>query len=129
MKSIFKKTIYACIIGTLLTSCYKDDTKPTDFRDKYIGKYQVSENISCYGPCGTCSSLKDTVIIVDYGITDSTLSILGRDVYLDSTEHYHNYHYSLRLWNDSIYSDFMNGGLGCGKKETYNGLKISNNPL
>jgi hypothetical protein len=54
--------------------------------------------------------------------------VLGREVYLDSTGHYYAYHYSLRLWNDSISSTFMNGGLGCGQYEIYKGYRISTTP-
>lgn len=110
----------------IFISCDKDDTKPSDFRDKYIGMYQVKEEINCYGSCQSCSSQRDTVIKVNYGLTDSTLNVLGRDVYLNSTGSYHNYHYTLRFWNDSISSIFRNGGLGCGQYETHKGLKISN---
>ena len=121
-------SIFIILIGLKFYSCDKDDNNPNDFRDKYIGKYQVTESINCYGPCCTCSFQKDTVIIVNYGLTDSTLNVLGRDVYLDSTGSYYDYHYGLRLWNDSISSYFMNGGLGCGKKEIYKGYRISDKP-
>lgn len=97
-----------------------------DIRKNYIGKYQVVEKINSYGPCWTYSSEKDTVIIVDFGITDSTLSVLERDVYLDSLGRFGDYHYGLRLWNDSISSYYMNGGLGCGNYEEYDGYRISN---
>lgn len=116
--------------GMVLISCHKKDEPDvsTDFRDKYIGKYQVIETITCYGPCDTCSSIKDTVISVNYGATDSTILVLGRDVFLDSTGSYYAYHYGLRLWNDSISSNYMNGGLGCGQYELYIGGRISNVP-
>jgi|ADurb_Cas_01_Slu_FD_contig_21_698790_length_560_multi_2_in_0_out_0_1 hypothetical protein len=120
-------------LGLLAISCHKDNDidepeKPADFRDIYIGKYQVKETINCYGPCGTCYSLRDTVISVNYGLTDSTLSVLGRDVYLDSNGFYSAYHYGLRFWDDSISSNFMNGGLGCGRYESYKGYRFSNVP-
>jgi len=115
--------------GFIFNSCKKDDVKPNDVRAKYIGKYQVHEKISSYGSpeCGEpFNRERDTIISVIYGKTDSTLNVLGRDVYLDSAGNYYAYHYGLRLWNDSIYSYFMNGGLGCGQDEIYNGYKISN---
>jgi len=120
-------------LGMLTFSCHKDKDinepeKPADFRDIYIGKYQVKETINCYGPCGTCSSVRDTVISVNYGLTDSTLSVLGRDVFLDSTGFYGAYHYGLRLWDDSISSNFMNGGLGCGQYIWHKGYRFSNIP-
>lgn len=112
----------------LLSSCGKDGVKPGDFRNKYIGKYQTKETIFCYGPCASCSSQRDTVISVNYGLTDSTLNVLGRDVFLDSTGFYYAYHYGLHLRNDSLFSTYMNGGLGCGQYETYIGAKVSNKP-
>ena len=117
--------------GLFINSCHKEEEKiqvQNDFRDKYVGKYQVTESINCYGPCDTCSSQKDTVISVRYGLTDSTLSVLGRDVFLDANGNYYAYHYGLRLWNDSIYSNYMNGGLGCGQHEIYEGVRISATP-
>ncbi len=119
------------IVGAISYSCVKDDyniSEHIDKRDGYIGKYQVKEKISCYGPCGSCFSMRDTIISVNYGKTDSTLNVLGRDVYLDSTGSYYAYHYGLRLWNDSIQSNFINGGLGCGRYEVYTGFKISDKP-
>ena len=123
----FRKVFIIMLIfhGTFFISCNKCDNKPTDFRNQYIGEYQVSKSIRCYGTCWTCSSEKDTVIVVNYGLTDSTLSLFGRDVCLDSDGYYFDYHYELRIWNDSIYSQFMNGGLGCGKYEIFEGSRIS----
>lgn len=120
-------------LGIVAISCHKENDidgpdKPADFRDVYIGKYQVKETINCYGPCFTCYSVRDTIISVNYGLTDSTLSVLGRDVYLDSTGFYSAYHYGLKFWDDSISSNFMNGGLGCGQYELYKGGRISNVP-
>lgn len=114
----------------VFSSCEKEE-KPDDLRAKYVGKYQVHEKISSYGfpECGEpFSREKDTIISVIYGNTDSTLIVLDREVYLDSAGYYYDYHYGLRLWNDSIYSHFMNGGLGCGKNEVYEGYKISDKP-
>lgn len=121
--------VFMIFYGFIFNSCKKDDVKPNDVRAKYIGKYQVHEKISSYGSpeCGEpFNRERDTIISVIYGKTDSTLNVLGRDVYLDSAGNYYAYHYGLRLWNDSIYSYFMNGGLGCGQDEIYNGYKISN---
>ena len=125
-----KRRLFLTIIlmGFIFYGCDKKENELPDFRDEYIGKYQVTENINCYGPCFSCSSEKDTVIIVNYGLTDSTISVLGRDVFIDTTGWYSAYHYGLRLWNDSILSTFMNGGLGCGQYESYVGYKISDKP-
>jgi hypothetical protein len=117
----------ACL-GIIFHSCCKDGDNSPDFREKYVGSYQVKERIACYGPCDTCFSEKDTVIIVNYGLTDSTLNVLGRDVCLDTAGYYASYHYGLRFWNDSISSFYMNGGLGCGQYETYIGTRISGKP-
>jgi hypothetical protein len=119
------------LLSGLVNGSCNNDEDPTDFRDKYIGKYQVHETISSYGTTGFTepySKEKDTVISVNYGATDSTINVLGRDVRLDSTGSYSAYHYFLRLWNDSISSSFMNGGLGFGQKEIYLGFRISNTP-
>lgn len=122
--------ILNCLLGIgiiLLAACEK--TTVEDFRAPYVGKYQVSERLERYGSCGPpFYSLKDTVISVHYGNTDSTLLVLGREVYLDSDGHYSAYHYGLRMRNDSISSHHMNGGLGCGIYETYTGIKISDTP-
>ena len=131
MRPQIRLTFFVSVIGLFLNYCSKDENNPTDFRDKYIGQYQVQERISSYGfpECGEpYSREKDTVISVTYGDTDTTLHVLGREVWLDSTGRYYDYHYVLRLWNDSIYSYFMNGGLGCGQNEIYEGYRISNKP-
>lgn len=128
MKQKIILALWLICSGFIFNSCEKDENQSNDFRDKYIGKYQVTEKISCYGSCSSCLFQRDTVISVNYGLTDSTLNVIGRDVFLDSTGNYHSYHYGLRLWKDSIYSTFMNGGLGCGKYETYKGIRISDKP-
>lgn len=123
--------VLVVIICACFTYCDKEESKPLDFRDRYIGKYQVHESISSYGfpQCGEpYFRERDTIISVSYGASDTTLNVLGRDVWLDSTGRYYDYHYGLRLWNDSIYSYFMNGGLGCGQYEVYEGFRISNIP-
>ena len=131
MRHLFRFITFIFFIGILLNSCDKDENSPTDFRDEYVGQYQVHEKISSYGfpECGeSYSREKDTIISITYGDTDTTLHVLGRDVYLDSLGWYYAYHYGLRLWNDSISSYYMNGGLGCGHYEVYEGYRISNKP-
>lgn len=107
-------------------ACSKEEDHANDFRNEYVGKYAVTESINCYGPCGQCSSENDTVIEVRYGLTDSTIIVLGREVCLDSLGSYYAYHYGLRIWNDSISSFFMNGGLGCGQYVVHEGVRIGN---
>ena len=112
-------------------SCDKVGSGPSDFRDMYTGKYQVHETIYSYGfpVCGEpYFSERDTIISVSYGYTDSTLLVLGRDIYVDSTGRGYDYHYGLRFRNDSIFSYFMNGGLGCGQYENHEGIRISMKP-
>lgn len=131
MKLRIRLISFILVMGLILISCGKDEINLNDFRDKYIGQYQVHERISSYGfpECGEpYSRERDTVICVTYGDTDTTLHVLGRDAWLDSTGRYYDYHYGLRLWNDSIYSYFMNGGLGCGQNEVYEGYRISDKP-
>ncbi len=128
----FISTILILITVLLvIDSCKKSNIKPGDFRNKYIGKYEVVEHVNSYGSldCGKpYSSERDTIISVNYGATDTTLSVLGMDVKLDSLGSYYAYHYSLRLWNDSIKSYSMNGGLGCGQIVTYLGRRVSEEP-
>lgn len=113
----------------IMVSCKKDcDNKSPDFRDEFIGKYSCRYTVSCYGPCFTCYSVTDTVISVQYGNSDTTIFVLGREVWLDSTGSYYAYHYGLNFRNDSIFSTFMNGGLGCGQYQSYVGVKISDTP-
>ena len=131
MKPISRLTAYIVFFGLLIISCDKNDNEQDDFRDIYIGKYQVHERIISYGgpECGEPYNYeKDTLISVTYGNTDTTLIVLGREVWLDSNGEYDDYHYGLRLWNDSLYSFFMNGGLACGQNEIHAGYRISNEP-
>lgn len=130
-KSKFIKIALICLFCVFQFSCKKDKSEPFDFRSKYIGLYQVKERISSYGfiECGEpYSREKDTIIEVINGNTDSTIIVLGREVWLDSLGYFDDYHYGLRLWNDSIRSYFMNGGLGCGHYEVYEGYRISEFP-
>ena len=129
MKQVLRLTAIILFYGLQFFSCDKDENKPIDFRDKYIGKYQVNEKINCYGICPACTSQKDTIIVVNYGLTDSTISVLGRDLWLDSTGRYAaGYHDYLSLWNDSIYSHFRIGGLGCPTVYIHEGYRISSSP-
>ncbi len=130
MKYKIRLAIGMICFGVLFYACEKQNTDvsksiiSTDKRGKYTGTYQVQRVIYCYGPLN-CYSKIDTVIKVSYGRTVSTLLVLGRDVYLDSAGYYSSYHYYLRLWDDSIASSFMNGGLGGGQYENYLGHRIS----
>ena len=122
MKLRLKTVIVIAMLVSIHVSCKKEQHKPHDFREKFIGQYQVKETIWCYGSCNTCYSQKDTIIAVSIGQTDSTLLILGREVFLDSNGNYYAYHYGLRLWNDSIRSMLMSGGLGCGTYVKHEGV-------
>lgn len=128
MVPLFRICVIVWLTLLVFASCDSWDVEPEDFRDQYVGSYQVHETISSYGfpECGEpyCRE-RDTVIQVSYGESDTTLFVLGREVWLDSTGSYYAYHYGLRLWNDSIRSTFMNGGLGCGQYEVYEGVRIS----
>ncbi len=112
----------------LWAGCSKDRLKKNDFRNQYVGKYQVVKTVDSYGPCWDLHTKKDTVISVKYGDSDSTLFVLGRDVKLNNNGFYCDYHYSLRIWNDSIRSYFMDGGLGCGNYIKYLGYRIDKKP-
>ncbi len=132
--------IYLKIIGLVviivgcLQSCEKDDSELSDFRNKYIGKYFVHESIVKYGapppwcPYNDDDSEKDTVISVTYGGADNTLFALGHEFWLDSIGEFSIFPLKFRFRNDSIYSSYRNGGLGCGYYETYEGVRISSEP-
>ena len=126
MKTGFLLLIIAGVI--FWPGCSKDRLKKNDFRNQYVGKYQSVETIDSYGPCWDRHTRKDTVISVKYGDSDSTLFVLGREVKLDKQGNYYDYHYGLRIWNDSIWSFYMNGGLGCGDYLKLEGRRISEKP-
>jgi hypothetical protein len=94
MKSKIRLTIFTLVIGLLLISCKKDkdDTKPTDNRDKYIGQYQVHEKFDCTGFPECAPSEKDSIISVTYGSTDTTLYVLGK--LIDKNGHPNVFYYS-----------------------------------
>ena len=119
----FRKQIFILVILSIVASCEKDQE---DFRDQYVDRYQVMETISSYGiyDYNPYTRTRDTVIRVDYGDTDTTLLLLGREIWLDKDGYFSEYHYGCRLWNDSIWSYFMNGGLGGGQYENYVGYRI-----
>ena len=129
MKIFLSFLLLVCLAGI---ACKKDEKKPDephyDFRDVFVGKYHITGTISCYGPCSTCFTNVDSVISVFYGSSDSTMYVFGRNVQLDADGYFNDYHYGLRLWNDSISSYYANGGLGCGQNEVFLGNKISNTP-
>lgn len=121
--------ILLLISGLIFLSCNKEDDKKNDFRNKYIGKYAVHEEVSNFlGDSGSSSHEIDEIISVNYGETDSTLNVLDRDVYLDSNGEFHAYKFSLRIWNDSITSYYRWGGLGGGGSSETTGYKISSIP-
>lgn len=99
--------------------------KQHDFRKDVVGKYFVTETINCYGSCANCYSTQDKTISVHYGATDSTISVFGREVYLDANGHFSTFHYDLTLANDSIHSSFQNGNASCGQYENHVGVRTS----
>jgi len=124
-----KKLLYLTFLISIcaISACKKEDGKP-DFRDSYIGKYELKEYISCYGSAGSCYSEKDVILSLDYGASDSSLSFVGKDnILLDSDGRFFSYHYAFRIWGDSLYS-YESGPLGGGKNIEYYGAKISNIP-
>ena len=74
---------------------------------------------------GDCFYEKDTTIHVTAGEGDSTISVLGRTLTIYPDGNYSAYHYGLQFRNDSIFSFFMNGGLGAGTYIRHEGLRIS----
>lgn len=116
----------------LFAACGKADEKLTDARNKYIGSYFVHEKIGSYGPPPYVEPFlyeKETIINVLPGETDSTLLVLGREVWLDSNGSYYEYKYGLRLWNDSLRSYYSSGGMGGGMYISHVGYRISTEPV
>jgi hypothetical protein len=107
-----------------INSCKKDNTVK-DYRSVFIGTYVVKETTTCYGAMGDCFYEKDTTIHVTAGEGDSTISVLGRTLNIYPDGNYSAYHYGLQFRNDSIFSFFMNGGLGAGTYIRHEGLRIS----
>jgi hypothetical protein len=118
---------YTLIVAFALISCEKAFWKK-DYRDKFVGKYQVVEEKRSYGPCGFENYLKDTLIVVDYGHSDSLLIVLGREVYPDKNGYFRTYDHEVIFQNDSIFSRNKFGGLGCGYYITHQGKRISSKP-
>jgi len=113
-----------------LVSCEKLSDQ-NDFRNKYIGKYQVVETRKSFGfPYSGKSQVttKDTVIIVRYGYSDSTLLVLGSEIVLDENDAFFEYYYSIRFFEDSIATYYRSGGLGGGTSQQYNGVRIDKMP-
>lgn len=102
-------------------SCRKEKSS-TDFRDAYTGTYKVLLSVNCYG-CSTCAYQKDTTLQVKKGSSDSSILVLGREIILDAEGRYTESRFGVHLWNDSLYISYLNGTLGCGQREVYQGLK------
>jgi hypothetical protein len=99
-----------------------------DDRDAYVGKYAVHQTNNCYGPCDTCHSEEDLILVVDYGNTDSTVIFQNHEISISVIESYYAYHYNLRIKNDSLHTWNMSGGLGCGVYIVQDGVRIDKNP-
>ena len=99
-----------------------------DDRDAYVGKYAVHQTNNCYGPCDTCRSEQDLILVVDYGNTDSTVIFQNHEIPISIIESYYAYHYNLRIKNDSLHTWNMSGGLGCGVYIVQDGVRIDKNP-
>jgi hypothetical protein len=99
-----------------------------DDRDAYVGRYAVHQTNNCYGPCDTCHSEEDLILVVDYGNTDSTVIFQNREIPISVIESYYAYHYNLRIKNDSLHTWNMSGGLGCGVYIVQDGVRIDKNP-
>lgn len=115
-------------LSILFTGCKKEEAVSDHPVYKYIGRYQTHLKVNSYGSVSGnpgYSYEKDTVISVKPGNTQHSLWVLGREIVLDTAGYFYDYHYSIHLWNDSIISTFMNGGLGGGVYEVYTGYRIS----
>lgn len=114
----------------MISSCDKTVPEVLDFRIKFVGKYEVTEEIKSHGPpppaCWDRYSLKDTIISVGYGAADTEISLLNRTVEIDENGSGGDSRFSLSFRNDSIWVGIRAGGLGCGVTTSYRGIKISN---
>jgi len=123
-----KKLINIIFLILILFSCNKENNNLNKNLSNYIGKYQTVSKFTTFGAMPYSNIEKDTIISVDYGNSDTTLIVLNREVWLDKNREFYDYHYGLQFRNDSIFSTFMNGGLGGGNYEYYVGYKISDKP-
>ena len=138
MRSIFSELvkrripcIFICVMCIFFGSgCQHDPVVvlPPDARDAYVGKYAVHQTNNCYGPCDTCHSEEDLILVVDYGTTDSTVIFQYREIPISAIESYYAYHYNLTIGHDSLHSWNMSGGLGCGVYIVQEGDRIDKNP-
>jgi hypothetical protein len=120
------------VVFFMLNGCASDKDDFTDFRNKYIGKYQVKEMQKNYREPDddVYSFLRDTIISVNYGNSDSTVEVIGRDVKLNSKGYYSSSYFAMRIWNDSIYCFTIpfEGEDEDGRCEIYSGHRISKIP-
>lgn len=107
-----------------LVCCRYDD----EVSVRYIGKYRCIHTSSCYGALGNCYSQVVETLSVRQGATDSTFAVFGGDYYIGSDGCCSGYHFNFCFSGDSLHAGFMNGGLGGGVNESYQGVKISNTP-
>jgi hypothetical protein len=115
----------AFLLLIVLFSCRKE---PSETTFDYIGKYRCRHTHTCYGALGNCFS-EDTVdISVRKGATDSTYSLFNGDYYIAADGCCSGYHFTFCFFGDSLHASFMNGGLGGGAYDVYDGVKISNIP-
>ena len=121
--------IFLFLLAIVQSCTYETLTlKEPDPRDAYVGKYAVHQTNNCYGPCDTCHSEQDLILVVDYGNSDSTVIFENREISISAIESYYDYHYNLRIKNDSLHTWNMSGGLGCGVYIGQDGVRIDKNP-
>jgi hypothetical protein len=113
------------LLVLVLLSCRKE---PTETSFDYIGKYRCRHTHTCYGALGSCYSEDTVEISVRKGATDSTYSVFGGDYYIQSDGCCYGYHFGFCFIGDSLHASFMNGGLGGGFYDVYDGRKVSNIP-
>lgn len=123
---------YLLLLSILFVCCQKDHSPPqppveVDYRDAFVGKYQVQVHTQCYGNPQTCNCnfITDTTFCVNYSL-DSTISFLGKDhtLHADGTIDATGY-INAKIVGDSIFFYWSNGALGCQVSKIYKGKKIS----
>lgn len=107
-----------------LSACRYDDAVSL----RYVGRYRCKHVSVCYGALGNCRYESEELVSIRTGATDTTFELLGRDLFFGTVDCGYDYHFSACLAGDSLHINFMNGGLGGGMNETYDGIKVDDQP-
>lgn len=116
------------VLITFNHSCRKD-TLPHYESSKFVGKYLVTITANKSGQyCQTPANLptRTEIIIVDYGNTDSTINVFGKETYLNMEGN--DPKSTLKIWDDTFSFGYSDGPLGCKIYYTYKGERFDTSP-